>query len=161
MKSQKRPCEFRIAVWKKKKKIHWLLYKLPMQQQLGLVKYLGPTCPGWRLTRPCPKPVSLCCRVHPYHPSNKEKGSNRYGTGRKPRRAKRSWQVMAERSKRNKKAPEMSASDFSNNTKDVGFQCTLPGSVQGIKGNKVVSVKGKREKWLTTALELNFKKTPN
>lgn len=32
MKSQKRPCEFRIAVWKKKK-IHWLLYKLPMQQQ--------------------------------------------------------------------------------------------------------------------------------
>lgn len=62
---------------------------------------------------------------------------------------------MAERSKRNKKAPEMSASDFSNNTKDVGFQCTLPGSVQGIKGNKVVSVKGTREKWLTTALELN------
>ena len=55
----------------------------------------------------------------------------------------------------------MSASDFSNNTKDVGFQCTLPGSVQGIKGNKVVSVKGKSEKWLTTALELNLKKTPN
>ena len=35
MKSQKRSCEFRIAVWgkKKKKKINWLLYKLAMQQQ--------------------------------------------------------------------------------------------------------------------------------
>lgn len=160
MKSQKRPCEFRIAVWKKKKSTGSFI-SCRCNNNLGLVKYLGPTCPGWKLTRPCPKPASLCCRVHPYHPSNKEKGSNRYGTGRKPRRAKRSWQVMAERSKRNKKAPEMSASDFSNNTKDVGFQCTLPGSVQGIKGNKVVSVKGKSEKWLTTALELNLKKTPN
>lgn len=33
-----------------------------------------------------------------------------------------------------------------------GFQCTLLGSVQIIKGNKVVSVKGKSRKWLTTAL---------
>lgn len=49
----------------------------------------------------------------------------------------------------------MSASDFSNNTKDAGFQCTLLGSVQGRKGNKVVSVKGERGKWLTAALELN------
>lgn len=63
---------------------------------------------------------------------------------------------MAERGKRNKKkALEMSASDFSNNTKDAGFQCKLLGSVQGIKGNKVVSVKAKREKWLMIALELN------
>lgn len=62
---------------------------------------------------------------------------------------------MAERSKRNKKALKMSASDFSNNTKDVGFQCTLPGPVQGMKGNKVDSVKGKRETRLMTALELN------
>lgn len=43
---------------------------------------------------------------------------------------------MVERGKRNKKAPEMLASDFSNNTKDVGFQCTLLGSVQGIKGTR-------------------------
>ena len=63
------------------------------------------------------------------------------------------------RGKRNKKAPEISASGFSNNTKDAGFQCTLLGSVQGIKGNKVVSVKGKRKKWLMTALELNLKNT--
>lgn len=62
---------------------------------------------------------------------------------------------MAERSKRNKKALKMSASDFSNNTKDVGFQCILPGPVQGMKGNKVLSVKGKRETRLMTALELN------
>lgn len=61
----------------------------------------------------------------------------------------------AESRERNKKAPEMSASDFSSNTKDIGFQCTLLGSVHGIKGNKVVSVKRERKKWLTTVLELN------
>lgn len=60
-----------------------------------------------------------------------------------------------ERGERNKKALEMSASDFSSNTKDVGFQCTLLGSVHSIKENKVVSVKGERKKWLTTVLELN------
>lgn len=57
------------------------------------------------------------------------------------------------------KAPEISASDFSNNTKDAGFQCTLRGSVQGAKGNELVSVKGKNKKWLMTARELNFKST--
>lgn len=53
----------------------------------------------------------------------------------------RSW---AERGGRDRKGPEMSASDFSSHTKAVAFQCTLLASVHGRKGNKLVSVKGKR-----------------
>lgn len=49
-----------------------------------------------------------------------------------------------ERGERDKKGLEMSASDFSSHTKAVGFQYTLLASVHGRKGNKVVSVKGKR-----------------
>lgn len=50
----------------------------------------------------------------------------------------------AERGGRGRKGPEMSASDFPSNTKAVGFQCTLLASVHRRKGDKVVSVKGKR-----------------
>ena len=65
---------------------------------------------------------------------------------------------QAERGERDKKGLEMSASDFSSNTKAVGFQCTLLASVHGRKGNKLGSVQGKRgDKRLTTVLELNLK----
>lgn len=77
-----------------------------------------------------------------------------------PRGVGRSRQREARERKKKKRGPEMSDSDFSHSTKDAGFQCTLLGSVQCIKGNKVVSVKAKRGKWLTTALELNSK-APN
>lgn len=72
------------------------------------------------------------------------------GHDESPGEPKEVGRSRAETGKRNKKAREMSASDFSSSTKDVGFQCTLLGSVHHIKGNKVVSVKGKRGKWLIT-----------